>query len=91
MKASLAILLTGLLLGPGAVFSEEGMWTLDNFPSQTIKNKYGLIGSGNSIVLDGRISSTQIISLLRPKLETLVTEIQRSLAFYHEKQKPKHD
>jgi hypothetical protein len=36
------ILLTTLMLMPFAVFSDEGMWTIDNFPSERIKEKYGV-------------------------------------------------
>jgi hypothetical protein len=36
------ILLTSLMLMPFAVFSDEGMWTIDNFPSERIAEKYGV-------------------------------------------------
>ncbi len=36
------ILLTALMLMPFTVFSDEGMWTIDNFPSDRIAEKYGV-------------------------------------------------
>ena len=66
--------------------SDLGKTELTLEEAETIKKKYGLIGSGNSEVLDDKITSTQVISLLRPNLEKLVTEIERSFAFYREKE-----
>ena len=66
--------------------SDLGKTELTLEEAETIKKKYGLIGSGNSEVLDDKISSTQVISLLRPNLEKLVTEIERSFSFYREKE-----
>jgi len=66
--------------------SDLGKTELTLEEAESIKKKYGLIGSGNSEMLDDKISSTQVISLLRPNLEKLVTEIERSFSFYREKE-----
>ena len=69
-----------------ALISDHGKTELSFEEAEGIKRKYGLIGSGNSEILDDKISSTQVISLLRPNLEKLVTEIGRSFAYYREKE-----
>jgi type IV pilus assembly protein PilM len=66
--------------------SARGKTELSMEEAESIKKKYGLIGSDDSRVLDNKITSTQVISLLRPNLEKLVTEIERSFAFYREKE-----
>jgi len=66
--------------------SDFGKTELTLEEAETIKKKYGLIRSGNSEILDGKISSAHIVALLRPNLEKLVTEIERSFAFYREKE-----
>jgi type IV pilus assembly protein PilM len=66
--------------------SARGKTELSLEEAESIKKKYGLIGSDDSTVLDDKITGTQVISLLRPNLEKLVTEIERSFAFYREKE-----
>ena len=41
MNRPLAISLALLLLLSSAALADEGMWTLDNFPSSTVQEKYG--------------------------------------------------
>ena len=41
MNRSLAVSLALLLLLSSAGLADEGMWTLDNFPSSTVQEKYG--------------------------------------------------
>ena len=42
MKKIFAPLIAVGLLLPAAAFADEGMWTFDNFPSATVKAKYGV-------------------------------------------------
>ncbi len=69
-----------------SLVSARGKTELSLEEAESIKKKYGLIDSDNSEILDDKISSTQAISLLRPNLEKLVTKIERSFAFYREKE-----
>jgi len=69
-----------------ALASEHGKTELTLEDAESIKKKYGILGSDDSQMLDDKISSVQLISLLRPNLEKLVTEIERSFAFYREKE-----
>jgi len=54
--------------------------------AESIKKKYGILGSGDSKILEDKITSAQLVSLLRPNLEKLVTEVERSFAYYREKE-----
>lgn len=69
-----------------ALASEHGKTELTLEEAESIKKKYGILGSDDSRILDDKITSTQVISLLRPNLEKLVTEIERSFAYYREKE-----
>ena len=69
-----------------ALVSDHGKTELTLEEAESIKKKYGILGSDDSRILDDKISSTQLIAFLRPNLEKLVTEIERSFAFYREKE-----
>ncbi len=69
-----------------ALVSDHGKTELTLEEAESIKKKYGIPGSDNSEILEDKIASAQLISLLRPNLEKLVTEIERSFAFYREKE-----
>jgi len=69
-----------------ALASEHGKTELTLEEAESIKKKYGILGSDDSEILEGKISSAQLIALLRPNLEKLVTEIERSFAYYREKE-----
>ncbi len=66
-----------------SLVSDLGKVELTLQEAETIKKRYGFIGSGNPEILDDKISSTQVTSLLRPNLEKLVTEISLSLNFFN--------
>ena len=66
--------------------SELGKLQLSLQEAEEIKKKYGIPDVSASGVLEGKITSAQIISLLRPNLEKLVEDIERSFDFYHEKE-----
>ena len=69
-----------------ALVSDRGKTELTLEEAESIKKKYGIYSSNESEILEGKIACTQLISLLRPNLEKLVTEIERSFAFYREKE-----
>jgi len=69
-----------------ALVSDHGKTELTLEEAESIKKKYGILSSDDSKVLDDKISSAQLVSFLRPNLEKLVTEIERSFAYYHEKE-----
>jgi type IV pilus assembly protein PilM len=53
--------------------------------AENIKRRYGIPDANAAEVLDGKMSSAQLVSLIRPNLEKLIEEIERSFDFYHEK------
>jgi len=69
-----------------ALVSDRGKTELTLEEAESIKKKYGILSSDDSGILDDKISSAQLISLLRPNLEKLVTEIERSFTYYREKE-----
>jgi len=69
-----------------ALASDRGKTELTLEEAESIKKKHGILSSDDSKILDDRITTTQVISLLRPNLEKLVTEIERSFAYYREKE-----
>lgn len=66
--------------------SDIGKIELSFEEAEETKKKYGLVNSADQVVLDEKITSTQLIPLLRPNLEKLTTEIERSFTFYREKE-----
>jgi len=69
-----------------ALVSERGKTELTLEEAESIKRKYGIHDSDDSQMLDATVTSVQLVSFLRPNLEKLVTEIERSLAYYREKE-----
>lgn len=66
--------------------SDHGTMTLTCEEAERIKREYGLLSSDCCGMLEDRISSAQLIALQRPSMEKLVTEVERSFAFYREKE-----
>ncbi|MFB0525130.1 MAG: pilus assembly protein PilM [Phycisphaerae bacterium] len=66
--------------------SEHGKTELSLEEAESIKKKYGIPSSEYSEILEDKMTSVQLVSLLRPNLEKLVTEIERSFAYYREKE-----
>ncbi len=64
--------------------SDHGKLQLNFQQAEEIKKKYGMIESETDQWIEGKISASQIISLIRPKLEQLVSDIESSLDFYRE-------
>jgi len=54
--------------------------------AESIKKKYGIVDSDDSEILEGKITGAQLIAFILPNLEKLTTEIERSFAFYREKE-----
>jgi len=69
-----------------ALASDHGKTELTLEEAESIKKKYGILSSDDSGVLEGIITCAQLTSFLRPNLEKLVTEIERSFAYYREKE-----
>jgi Tfp pilus assembly protein PilN len=69
-----------------SLVSDLGKTELTLEEAEGMKKKYGITDSDDLRILDDKISSAQLVSLLRPNLEKLTTEIERSFAFYREKE-----
>jgi len=66
--------------------SDHGKTELTLEEAESIKKKYGIIDSNDSEILEGNITGAQLIPLIRPNLEKLLTEIERSFAYYRERE-----
>jgi type IV pilus assembly protein PilM len=64
--------------------SDRGRTELSFDEAEKIKQKMGIPSEDESRVIDEKISTTQILSLLRAPLEQLVNEIDRCLDYYRE-------
>jgi len=69
-----------------ALVSDRGKTELTLEEAESIKKKHGILSSDDSKIIEDKITGAQLISLLRPNLEKLVTEIERSFAYYREKE-----
>src|SRR3989344_234816 len=64
--------------------SDRGKMQLDFQQAEEIKRKYGMTEETTDQWVEGKISTNQILSLVRPRLEQLVGDIESSLDFYRE-------
>lgn len=64
--------------------SDHGKLQLNFQQAEEIKQKYGMIESETDRWVEEKISASQILSLIRPKLEQLAGDIESSLDFYRE-------
>jgi len=69
-----------------ALASDHGKTELTLKEAESIKKKYGILSSDDPEILEDKIAGAQLVSLLRPNLEKLVTEIERSFAYYRDKE-----
>lgn len=69
----------------GTVSTIDGMLRIDRNEAEKLKFEYGIPEDGASGVTDTGVSLNQILMLLRPSLERLVTQIQRSFDYYRSK------
>lgn len=64
--------------------SERGQTALSLEEAEKIKKEYGLPVSGGQAWTEDKISAQQILSLVRPCVEQLAVEIERSFDYYRE-------
>ena len=64
--------------------SDRGKLQLNFQQAEEIKKKYGMVESETDQWIEEKISTSQILSLIRPKLEQLAGDIESSLDFYRE-------
>lgn len=64
--------------------SEQGRVELNLEQAERIKIKYGIPGEPSADLIEGKITTTQLISLIRPETERLLQEIERSFEYYRE-------
>ena len=62
--------------------SEQGKVELSAGDAEKLKIEYGIPKEVSAVPLDGKISSTQFVSLIRPAAERLLQEVERSLHYY---------
>lgn len=66
--------------------SDLGKIQLTQEEAEEIKKKYGVPDANIPEVLEGKLTCAQLLSFLRPNLERLVADIERSFVFYREKE-----
>ncbi len=67
-----------------ALVSDQGIIDLTFAEAENIKRMVGMPLGQEFKLIEGKISASQILALIRPKLEQLVEEIERSFSFYRE-------
>ena len=75
--------LTRSLMSP--LFTSGGKLELTMEKAEAIKREFGIPAPGENYLIEGKITAGQVLSLLRPKLEQLAAEINRSFDHYQEK------
>lgn len=68
----------------GTLVSDRGKTQLSIDEAEKIKREVGLPSEAGSKIIDGKISTAQILSLLRTPLEQLISEIERCFHYYRE-------
>lgn len=68
----------------GSYISDEGKISLDWEEAERIKREHGIPSADETLSPKGNISPQQIVSLIRPKIEQLTGEIERSLKYCEE-------
>lgn len=68
----------------GVLVSDRGKTQLTLEEAEKIKREIGIPAETESRIIDGKISSVQILSMLRMPLEQLASEIARCLDYYRE-------
>jgi len=69
----------------GVLMTDQGKIELTVQEAEQIKREYGIPKIEENKVIDGKLTTNQILSFIRPKVEQLVNEIERSFDFYLEK------
>ncbi|MFH2137510.1 MAG: type IV pilus assembly protein PilM [Candidatus Omnitrophota bacterium] len=68
----------------GALITDHGRIQLSAGEAEKVKCCYGIPKEGYIEVNDGKISSTQVVALMRTIVEKLIDEIERSFDYYRE-------
>jgi len=68
----------------GLLASDRGKTELSMAEAEKIKREIGIPREDESRIVDNKISTTQILSMLREPLEQLASEIQRCFDYYQE-------
>ncbi|NQT06639.1 MAG: type IV pilus assembly protein PilM [Candidatus Omnitrophica bacterium] len=68
----------------GVLLSDMGKTALSMEDAERIKCQKGIPAEGESVIVENKISSIQILSMLRGPLEQLTSEIERCLDYYRE-------
>lgn len=68
----------------GVLVSDRGKTQLNLEEAEKIKREVGLPAETEQKIIDGKISTTEILSMLRAPAEQLVTEIERCFDYYRE-------
>ena len=68
----------------GVLVSDRGKTELSLGDAEKIKREIGIPGEGKSEMIEDKISMVQILSMIRPLLEQLVSEIDRCFDYYRE-------
>ncbi len=68
----------------GTLVSDRGKTQLSIDEAEKIKKDVGLPSEAESKIIEDKISTTQILSMLRTPLEQLISEIDRSFDYYRE-------
>lgn len=68
----------------GVLVSDRGKTELSLNEAEKIKREIGIPPGGESKIIDNKISTTQILSMLRTPLEQIVSEIDRCFDYYRE-------
>lgn len=68
----------------GALMTEKGKVELTLQEAEKIKRDVGIPKIEENKEIDGKITSNHVLSLIRPKVEQLANEIERSFNFYRE-------
>jgi len=66
----------------GAVATERGKIQLDLYQAEKLKRRYGVPEEDDEFLLEEGISAGQLRAMIRPALERLLLEIQRSFSFF---------
>jgi len=68
----------------GVLVSDRGKTELSIDEAEKIKREVGIPSEGEAKIIDDKISTTQILSMIRSPLEQLVNEIDRCFDYYRE-------
>lgn len=66
----------------GAVITEQGRIQLDFHQAEQVKRRYGIPQEDDGFLREEGIPSGQLGAMIRPALERLIVEIQRSFSFF---------